>query len=63
MGEKRNGMNIKGGTEIANPLFIRGRRSKKALLWLPVRALLGTASTGAVPAVFVSIFKGEGDFS
>jgi len=31
--------------------------------WLPVRALLGTASTGAVPAVFVLIFKGEGDFS
>ncbi len=31
--------------------------------WLPVRALLGTGSTGAVPAVFVSIFKGEGDFS
>ena len=31
--------------------------------WLPVQALLGTASTGAVPAVFVLIFKGEGDFS
>jgi hypothetical protein len=31
--------------------------------WLPVQALLGTASTVAVPAVFVSIFKGEGDFS
>jgi hypothetical protein len=30
--------------------------------WLPVRALLGTASTGAVPAVFVLIFKGEGYF-
>ncbi len=33
------------------------------LLWLPVQALLGTASTVAVPAVFVSIFKGEWDFS
>jgi hypothetical protein len=31
--------------------------------WLPVQALLGTASTGAVPAVFVLIFKGEGYFS
>ena len=31
--------------------------------WLPERALLGTGSTGAVPAVFVLIFKGEGDFS
>ncbi len=31
--------------------------------WLPVQALLGTGSTGAVPAVFVLIFKGEGDFS
>ena len=30
--------------------------------WLPVQALLGTASTGAVPEVFVLIFKGEGDF-
>ncbi len=26
--------------------------------WLPVQALLGTASTVAVPALFVSIFKG-----
>jgi hypothetical protein len=32
-------------------------------LWLAMQALLGTASTGAVPAVFVLIFKGEGDFS
>jgi hypothetical protein len=31
--------------------------------WLPVRALLGTGSTGAVPAVFVLIFEGGGDFS
>ncbi len=38
VGEKRNGMNIKGGTEIENPLFIRGgRRSNKTLLncWPP----------------------------
>jgi hypothetical protein len=28
-----------------------------------VRALLGTGSTGAVPAVFVLIFEGGGDFS
>ena len=37
-GRKKEGMNIKGGTEIANPLFIRGgRRSKKTLLngWPP----------------------------
>ena len=37
-GRKKEDMNIKEGTEIANPLFIRGgRRSKKTLLngWPP----------------------------
>ena len=39
------------------------RNGKDNRCWLPVQALLGTASTVAVPAVFVLIFKGEGDFS
>ena len=36
---------------------------KNKCCWLPVRALLGTGSTVAVPAVFGSIVKEEGDFS